>query len=83
MTVGIMVTSNLKSLLDGQNIGRLQAGERPWSLRQFAKGCGLPTSVVSNLYSNKTTRADFDTLSKLCDYLQCTPGDILIYTRNQ
>jgi len=79
MSVSIMVTSNLKSLLDQRNIARLQAGDRPLSIRQVAQECGLPASVVSNMYANRTKRADYETLDRLCKYLHCQVGDILVY----
>lgn len=75
----IMVRSRLKSLLDRRNIARLQAGDRAQSVRQFAIECGLPPSVVSNLYYARAKRADFQTIDRLCRVLNCTPGDILEY----
>lgn len=75
-----MVRSRLKLLLDQRNISRLQLGQPAQSVRQFALECGLPPSVVSNLYFDRAQRADFKTFDRLCRILHCTPGDILEYT---
>lgn len=74
-----MVRSRLKVLLDQRNIARLQSGLSAQSMRQFARECGLPPSVITNLVANNVTRADFGTLDKLCRALDVTPGDILEY----
>lgn len=38
---------------------------------------GLSKNTVGPIYNNKTKRIDMDTLSKLCEALDCEPGDII------
>lgn len=75
-----MVRSQLKVLLDRRNIARIEAGLPPESIRQFARECGLPPSVISNLIANRIKRADYSTLDRLCHVLKCQVGDILVYS---
>ncbi len=79
----LMVRSQLKVLLDRRNITRLEAGHAPQSIRQFARECRLPPSVISNLIANRIKRADYTTLDRLCHALDCQVGDILVYTPDQ
>lgn len=38
---------------------------------------------ISNLMNNQSTSIHFDTLEKLCNILECTPGDILELTERR
>ncbi|WP_426222967.1 helix-turn-helix domain-containing protein [Psychrobacter sp. DWR1-2-3] len=39
----------------------------------------ISKSTLHRIYNDETTRIEFDTLSKLCNVLEVTPGDILKY----
>ena len=73
------VKSRLKLLLSEKNTERIRAGQEPWKIRELAEAAKLSPSVVSGLTTNRATQVRFDTLSKLCKVLDCTPGDILAY----
>lgn len=73
------VKSRLKLLLSEKNTERIRAGQEPWKIRELAEAAELSPSVVSGLTTNRATQVRFDTLSKLCKVLDCTPGDILAY----
>jgi putative transcriptional regulator len=47
--------------------------------RDVAKQIGLSETQLSLLRTGKVRGMRFDTLSKLCLVLACTPGDILEY----
>jgi putative transcriptional regulator len=74
------VKSRLKVLLSERNVERVRAGLDPWKIRELAAAAGLSPSVVSGLTSNRATQVRFNTLSKLCTVLECSPGDLLEYT---
>lgn len=38
----------------------------------------LGRATLYRLYNNEVTRIEFDTIDKLCDLLNCAPGDLFI-----
>lgn len=51
--------------------------------RNVAEQIGLSETQLSLLRTGKVRGMRFDTLSKLCFVLDCAPGDILEYDRNE
>jgi putative transcriptional regulator len=51
--------------------------------RDVAEQIGLSETQLSLLRTGKVRGMRFDTLSKLCFVLDCAPGDILEYERNE
>jgi putative transcriptional regulator len=47
--------------------------------KELAERIGITEQNVSLLKSGKVRGVRFDTLEKICDVLQCQPGDILEY----
>ena len=47
--------------------------------RELAQHVGITESNLSLLKSGHVRGVRFETLSKICDYLQCQPGDLLAY----
>lgn len=50
------------------------------TVAETARIAGVTYNTVYNLYHNKTSGIDFDTLNKLCFALDCTPNDLFHYT---
>jgi len=62
-----------------------------WRVRELARAKGIPSALqlserirlnknsANNVWNGSARRIDRDTLAKLCDLLECTPGDILIF----
>ena len=46
---------------------------------ELAEKVGITQANLSILKNNKGTAIRFSTLDKICEVLQCTPGDILDY----
>jgi DNA-binding Xre family transcriptional regulator len=67
-----MVKSNLKQLLD----------ERELSIRQVARDIDHRPESVRQLYNDELERYPRDLLTKLCNYLKVTPGDLLIHEKD-
>ena len=51
--------------------------ERRISKNKVCENCRLQRTQLNNYCQNKVSRIDLNTLAKLCEYLNCTPNDIL------
>src|SRR5688572_2641178 len=49
-------------------------GERRMSVAELAEGTGLAYRGLLDLYHDRTTRIELETMRKLCDYLRVTPA---------
>ena len=58
---------DLENLLKEKNISK----------NKVCEACNLQRTQLNNYCKNKVTRIDFSILAKLCEYLDCTPNDIL------
>lgn len=52
------------------------------SLYSLANQTGITYPNLLKLANGKTTSIKFDNLEKLCDALDCTPNEILIYEKD-
>jgi putative transcriptional regulator len=65
-----------------------------WNARAIAEKRGITTATelaerakvnintASAIMSGRSIRVDRPTLAKLCEVLECTPGDLLLYDPN-
>lgn len=53
--------------------------KRKISSNELAQRIGITTANLSILKTNKGKAIRFSTLDKICEVLECTPGDILEY----
>ncbi len=53
--------------------------KRKMRSKDLAERIGITEQNISLLKSGKVKGVRFDTLEKICDALQCQPGDILEY----
>jgi putative transcriptional regulator len=56
---------------------------RKMRARDVAERIGLSETQLSMLRTGKVRGMRFDTLSKLCLVLDCVPGDLLEYDRDE
>lgn len=56
---------------------------RKMTSRELAQRIGISEQNLSLLKSGKVKGVRFGTLSKICDVLQCQPGDLLEYQANK
>lgn len=47
--------------------------------KELAAHIGITETNLSLLKSGRVKGIRFETLEKICDYLQCQPGDLLVY----
>lgn len=52
-------------------------GERRLSIQDVHQQSKLARATISNLYNDKSTRIDFNTIIKLCSLLDCTIEELL------
>lgn len=63
----LMIKCNLSKLM----------GEKKVNIQEVHEGTGLNRNTISNLYHEKVTRIDFDTIDKLCTFFNCKVGTLL------
>jgi putative transcriptional regulator len=51
--------------------------------KELAERIGITEQNISLLKSGKVRGMRFDTLEKICDVLQCQPGDILFFSPDE
>lgn len=52
-------------------------GEKRLSIQDVHQETKLSRTTVSNLYNDKATRIDFETIEKLCTLFDCELGELL------
>lgn len=58
-------------------------GKSRLKIEDIHRGTGLSRTTISKLYHDKMERIDYETLSKLCSFLECQVGDILEYYKKK
>ena len=62
-----MIKCNLSTLL----------GARRLKISDVVRDTGINRSTLTRLYHEQNNRIDFETLEKLCLYLECEVGELL------
>lgn len=57
--------------------------DRKMSLNELSERVGISNVNLSNLKTGKAKAIRFSTLDAICDVLDCQPGDILEYQREE
>jgi putative transcriptional regulator len=57
----------------------LMLARRKMRSRDLAGAVGITEVNISLLKSGKVKGVRFDTLERICEVLQCQPGDLLVY----
>lgn len=57
--------------------------DRKMSLNELSERVGISNVNLSNLKTGKVKAIRFSTLNAICDVLDCQPGDILEYQREE
>lgn len=52
-------------------------GMKKLKVADVVRDTGVNRSTVNRLFHETNNRIDFDTLEKICTYLDCTVGDLL------
>ncbi|PFA21625.1 MULTISPECIES: helix-turn-helix domain-containing protein [Bacillus cereus group] len=57
--------------------------KRKMSVTELSERLGITMANVSILKNGKAKAIKFSTLEKICEVLECQPGDILEYKKNE
>lgn len=57
--------------------------ERNVKSKDLAEHIGITEANLSLLKQGKVKGVRFDTLARICEYLNCQPGDLLRYERDE
>lgn len=58
-------------------------GAKRVTIQEVHNSTGLSRNTISNLYYDRATRVDYETVSRLCDYFQCEVEDLLSCEKKQ
>jgi len=58
-------------------------GTKRYSIKDVHEKTGLSRGTISNLYNDKATRVDYETISKLCELFRCDVGSLLVIERQK
>lgn len=61
----------------------VQLAKRKMKLTELSEKVNISISNLSILKSGKAKAVRFSTLEKLCEALDCTPGDLLDYSKKK
>ncbi|MCR5798349.1 MAG: helix-turn-helix transcriptional regulator [Eubacterium sp.] len=51
-------------------------GMKRYSIQDVHSQTGLSRNTISNLYNDKASRIDYETIEKLCNLFECTPNEL-------
>ncbi|MBH0007067.1 helix-turn-helix domain-containing protein [Psychrobacter sp. SWN149] len=66
-----MIVNHLPTLL----------AERRLKVADAVRATGVSKTTLHKIYNDQSSRIDFDTIDKLCDYLEVEVGDIFEYVK--
>jgi DNA-binding Xre family transcriptional regulator len=75
-----MIRSELRVYLANR---ALDQKRRPYSVREVAKGAGVAPSIVQGVMADNFKRIDRTTIDRICNYLECQPGDWLKWRKDE
>lgn len=57
--------------------------QRKMRSKELAQRMGVTEQSLSMLKTGKALGVRFETLNKICNILQCTPNDIIVFSKNE
>lgn len=63
------------------NLSRIM-GEKKLKISEISRDTGINRGTLTRLYQETAERIDLDVLDQLCDYLDCTVGELFESQRN-
>lgn len=52
-------------------------GEQKLNIQKVHKGTGISRTTLTDIYHEKVKQMKLDTMEKLCNFLDCSVGDLL------
>jgi putative transcriptional regulator len=53
------------------------------SINQLSNETGISRLTLTNIYNESGKAIEYETMHKLCDYFNCTVGDLLVYEKDK
>lgn len=83
--IAIILSSSFMAYFFGWDMIRLNLpvlfAQRGLRVADAERNSGINRATLYRLYNNETSRIDFDTLEKLCLFLDCEPKDVFIFEK--
>lgn len=57
-------------------------GKKRYSIQDVHEQTGLSRNTISNLYNDKATRVDYETIARLCKLFDCGISELFIVGDN-
>jgi putative transcriptional regulator len=61
-------------------LDRLMFEENRMKIPELQEKSGVNKNTLYAIYNNTSTRVDLSVLNRICQALQCHPGDLLVFT---
>lgn len=58
-------------------------GKRKMTQKQLSDLTGIRPATISNLWHEKAIRIEFEQIDKICEALDCQPGDLIEHIPNK
>lgn len=58
-------------------------GERRLKMAEVARATGLAPNTILGLYHDRVRKVDYHVLDKLCEFLGCQVGDLLVHVPSE
>ncbi|KPD23662.1 MULTISPECIES: helix-turn-helix transcriptional regulator [Idiomarina] len=68
-----MIKSNIAVLL----------AERKLKMSDLAKATGINRGTIQRIYHDEAARIELEVMNKMCEFFECTPGDLFIYSPDE
>ena len=53
--------------------------DKDMNMNELSEAVGMPYATIYRFATMKTGAVTYETLNKICEYLEIQPGDILVY----
>lgn len=60
------------------NLHVLMGKKKIRSINQLAIETGISRPTLTRIYNDQSDRIEFGTIAKLCEFFECTPGELLV-----
>jgi putative transcriptional regulator len=64
-------------------LDRLMFEKNRMKVPKLQKKCGVNKNTLYAIYNNTCTRVDLSVLNRICQALDCQPGDLMVYETDQ
>ncbi len=58
-------------------------GDKKLKMSEVSRQTGIGTSTMMRFYHERSDGIRFDVLEKMCAFLDCQPGDLLVYVPDE